>query len=115
MSIDLVVPNPIASGMQPVQDQNNNTSALSISLAGVLVKGQDVVGGSLPLIVQGTPVGSGQQTWYRLVRFQGAGGSGGQFFDLGIDQSGNLFLNGPSSTATNHIISISPSGAITIP
>jgi len=37
------------------------------------------------------------------------------FFDIGIDQNGNLFLNGPSSTATNHILSVSPTGAITIP
>jgi hypothetical protein len=112
MSIDLVVPNPIASGMQPVQDQNNSNSALNISIDGILVVGKDVAGGSLPVIVQGSAVGSGQQTWYRLVRLIGVGN---QFFDIGIDQGGNLFLNGPNSTATNHILTISQSGTITIP
>ena len=114
MSLDLVVANSISSGSQTVQDQNGASSALSLATNQVTVKGQDIVGGALPLILQGSPVGTGQQTWGRIIRLVGFAGSA-TFFDIGIDQNGNLFLNGPNSTQTNHIITISPNGTITIP
>lgn len=36
MSIDLTVPNPLSSGLQPVQDQNGNSSALQLNNSGVV-------------------------------------------------------------------------------
>lgn len=112
MSIDVTVPASFSQGTQNVQDQNHASSALSLATNMAHIKGQDVVGGALPLIIEGLPVGGGAQTWGRLLRLTGPGP--GQFFDLGIDSHGNLFLNGPGSTATNHLLTISPTGVITI-
>jgi len=114
MSIDVTVPNSFSSGPQTLQDQNNVQTSLTLGNNQAIVIGQDIVGGALPLQIRGQAVGSGQQTWGRLIRLVGIGGPN-NFFDIGIDQNGNLFLNGPSSTATNHILSVSPTGAITIP
>lgn len=112
MSIDVTVPASFSQGTQNVQDQNGASSALSLATNAAAIKGQDVVGSAMPLVIQGLPVGTGQQTWGRLLRLVGTGSN--QFFDLGIDGNGNLFLNGPGSTATNHLVTISPTGVITI-
>lgn len=111
MSIDVTVPASFSQGTQNVQDQNGASSALSLATNAAVIKGQDVVGSAMPLVIQGLPVGTGQQTWGRLLRLVGPGN---QFFDLGIDSNGNLFLNGPGSTATNHLLTISTTGVITI-
>lgn len=110
MSIDVVVANSFSTGLQTLQDQDGAPSALAASTNTARVTGQDIVGGAMPFTLVGQPVGAGQQTWGRLVRLVG---TNGQFFDLGIDSSGNLFLNGPNSSATGHILSISQSGVIT--
>jgi hypothetical protein len=110
MSIDLTIANPISGTLQAVQDQNNNASALSIASNMVQINGQDVVGGALPLIVQGVAVNDGD-TWGRLIRLASPSGA---FFDIGIDQNGNLFFNTPNSTQTAHALTISPTGVVTI-
>jgi hypothetical protein len=110
MSIDLTVASPINGTPQAILDQNNNTSCLSIGTIGAVIKGQDVVGGSLPMQVVGQKPTTGQ-TWGRLLRLTGINGT---FFDIGVDDSGNLFVNTPSSTQTAHALTISPSGVVTI-
>jgi hypothetical protein len=109
MSVNLTVANPISATNQPVQGGAN--SALSLSTETVLIQGKDVPGSSLPLQVIQSVSGSG--TWGRVLRLQGPNAS--QFFDFGIDANGNLFLNGPQSTATTHLLTISPTGVITVP
>lgn len=110
MSIDLTIANTISGTLQPVQDQSNNASALSIASNAVLISGQDVVGGALPLVVQGAAVTQGD-SWGRLIRLASPTGA---FFDIGIDQNGNLFFNTSSSTQTSHALTISPTGVVTI-
>jgi hypothetical protein len=109
---NLKVSAPLAANLQPVADQGNISSALSLATNGATVRGQDVVGGMLPLTVAGQAPPTGQQTWGRLIRLAGIGT--GQFYDIGVDQSGNLFLNGPNSTKTVHLITITPTGVVTI-
>ena len=111
MSIDLTIAGPISGTLQPVQDQNNNASGLAIATNSVAITGQDVVGGALPLIVTGTKVTQGESMG-RLIRLAGA--TPGVFYDLGIDAKGNLFLNGPGSTASQHLLTVSPNGVVTI-
>jgi hypothetical protein len=64
----------------------------------------------MPMTLTGSKPSTGQ-TWGRLLRLTGMNGT---FFDLGIDASGNFFINTPSSTATSHALTISPSGVVTI-
>ena len=111
--IDVVVPASFSDGVQQIQDQSGGTSSLSLGATSALVRGMDIVDGSMPMKIIGQAVGSNQQSWGRLLRLQGTTAS--QFFDIGIDTNGNLFLNGPNSTATTHLLTISPSGVITIP
>ena len=110
MSIDLTIANPISGTLQAVQDQNNNASGLSIATNSVQITGQDVVGGALPLVVTGTQV-TGGDSWGRLIRLASPTGA---FFDIGIDQNGNLFFNTSNSTQTSHALTISPTGVVTI-
>ena len=110
MSIDLVVGSSFDGSLQPVMDQNNNKSALSLAINGAAVSGQDVVGGAFPMQIIGVKPTTGD-TWGRLLRLTGTNGT---FFDFGIDANGNLFINTPSSTATAHALTISPSGVVTI-
>jgi hypothetical protein len=91
-------------------DQDNNASALSIATTGAAVTGQDVVNAAFPMQIIGQQPSSGQ-TWGRLLRLTGMNGT---FFDFGIDANGNLFINTPSSTATSHALTISPTGVVTI-
>lgn len=59
-----------------------------------VINSQDVVGKSLPLTVQGDTKSQkmGSDTWGRLIRLQNTG-TPGKFWDIGIDQDGNLFFN----------------------
>jgi hypothetical protein len=108
MSVNLTVANPISGANQPVQ--GGADSALYLSTDTVYIQGKDVPNVSLPLQVVQSVSGSG--TWGRVLRLQGPERS--QFFDFGIDTNGNLFLNGPQSTQTTHLLTISPSGVITV-
>ena len=117
MSLDLVVANAITSGtlVQTVADQNQNASALSLAEQEVQVNGQDVIGGTLPLRFIGHTEGMqfGSNTWGRILRLENNGGSG-RFYDLGIDEAGNFFINTPASTDSDHALVISPDGTVTI-
>ncbi|MDJ0735284.1 MAG: hypothetical protein QNJ47_14715 [Nostocaceae cyanobacterium] len=81
-----------------------------------IINGKDVVGDTLPLIVNGSTTPEEFQastTWGRVIRIRQNGNS--DFFDLGIDKDGNFFINTPSSNATNHALTIARDGTVTIP
>lgn len=110
MSINLTVASAISGTLQPVTDQNNNAGALSLGTTGAAVKGVDSVGICLPMEIIGKTPATGD-SWGRLLRLSGMNGT---YFDFGIDAKGNLFINTPSSTATSHALTMSPSGVVSI-
>lgn len=115
-SNELAVQNAISSTLQTVQDEKGNNTALSISSNAVQVNGQDVPGYALPLSINGTASTGGSSTspssWGRLIRVSTppVAGQTTSFFDIGIDKSGNFFINGPSSTPTVHLLAFSSAG-----
>ena len=116
MSLDLVVQNPITTGTQTVEDQNGHPSALGLATEEVSITGRDVVGGSLPVRGQGKTTAQAFDngtTWGRILRLEDLGTSNA-FYDIGIDKQGNLFINTRVSTQTDHVLTISPSGEITL-
>ena len=127
MSLDLVVPNQLGTnlgGVQQVSDQNNNPSALYLSSNSVKVKGQDICGFALPVFLEQntsgmtyTPALGPNNTLGRFIRFANNTSTGSWFYDVGIDQNGNLFINGNNSAngPTNApILKISQQGEVTI-
>jgi hypothetical protein len=83
------------------------------------ITGKDIPGSSLPLIINNTAT-SAQNTWGRIIRITGSNTvnvpphNGNSFFDLGIDDQGNFFINTPNDTKTAHSFMISPTGVVTI-
>lgn len=111
MSIDLTIANPISEILQPVQDQDSNASALAISTNSVMIKGQDVAGSALPLVVEGVSAPQGATTYGRLIRLSG----NGTFFDIGIDTDGRLFLTTQGAEhPSQHVLTVSKDGVITL-
>lgn len=94
MAVNLQVVNPISNSPAAVVDANNNKCGLSLATAETLIHGKDLVGQTLPLIVVTDVAGlkMGSTTWGRVVRLQ-SNGDKTWFWDIGIDQAGNLFLN----------------------
>jgi hypothetical protein len=84
-----------------------------------LISGKDVVGVSLPLIVTNTATSS-EDTWGRVIRVTGDNAAIvppyniKSFFDIGVDDQGNFFINSPVDTKTSHSLMISPDGVVTI-
>ncbi|WP_169154281.1 hypothetical protein [Brasilonema bromeliae] len=76
----------------------------------VITGKDDIVNASLPLFIYQTAKSS-DNTWGRVVRLSGFG----NFFDIGIDEQGNFFINSPEDTKTSHALKISPTGVVTIP
>ena len=116
MSNDLTVSSTINSGLQQVQGQSGGSSALFVATNQVQSQGQDQVGFALPFWVQGTTSLNAYQqgtTWGRLIRVEDIGTSGA-FYDIGIDQTGNLFINAEQSTETQHILTLSSAGNLQV-
>lgn len=109
MSVDLVIPNTISTAPETVAAQNGLPSGLALATNLTIITGQDIVGSALPLQIHAQPTNAA--TWNRILRLSGPSG----FFDLGIDSGGNFFINSPTSTDTVHVLTISPSGQVTIP
>jgi len=108
--IALAVQAPISGTLQTVQDENGNNTALALANLGAQVNGQDVPGKPLPLVVSGTPAGSGSpSSWGRVVRIS-TGTDWANFFDLGIDANGSFFVNSPSSSPSAHVLAIAKGG-----
>ena len=113
MSFSLVIENPISDTMQDVEDSDGNTTPFRIGAQTVRIRGTDTVGGSFPLRVTGLTspeaFDSGT-TWGRILRLQDLGTTQ-NFYDIGIDKSGNLFI---SMHKKDPILTISPEGNVTI-
>jgi len=83
------------------------------------ITGKDIVGSTLPLIVTNTATSS-ENTWGRVIRITGNNAAivppynRNSFFDLGVDDEGNFFINTPNDTKTAHSLMISPTGVVTI-
>lgn len=83
------------------------------------ITGKDIVGASLPLAVTNDSTSS-ENTWGRVIRVTGKNAAIvppyniNSFFDIGVDNAGNFFINSPTDTKTSHSLMISPSGHVTI-
>ena len=101
-----------------VTDEAGNKSALSLQKQDqVAVVGKDIPGAAMPLLIVGDQQDSdytGGKTWGRLLRLAIGATSWNSFYDIGIDKAGNLFINSKNSSATQHVLTISPSGDVTI-
>jgi|GEM_PF-3806870 len=75
------------------------------------IVGKDIVGVSLPLYVQNIAQAP-ENTWGRILRLN-APQFNQVFFDLGIDEKGNFFINSPKDTKTSHSLVITPDGHVT--
>jgi hypothetical protein len=110
MSIDLTVREAISATPQPVCDQAGNQSGVQLASNETRIVGTDSVGGSLPLVVVGEETQG--ETYNRLLRLQGASGD---FFDIGIDAAGTLFVNNSRDGAdAAPVLSITQDGVVRI-
>jgi hypothetical protein len=81
------------------------------------IDGKDIVGASLPLAVTNYATSS-EDTWGRVIRVTGKNAASvppyniNSFFDIGIDDDGNFFINSPTDTKTSHSLTISPDGHV---
>lgn len=74
--------------------------------------GKDLVGRELPMVIKGETTPEEFQsgaTWGRILRLQSPSG----FYDLGIDEQGNFFINTPSDSKDSHAFMISQAGVVT--
>jgi hypothetical protein len=85
-----------------------------------LITGKDIVSQSLPLTVTNTATSS-ENTWGRVIRITGNNAAilppyttRNSFFDIGVDDQGNFFINSQADTKTSHSLMISPDGVVTI-
>jgi hypothetical protein len=101
-----------STGPAPVQAYSAYNDMTSIS-------GKDIVGATLPLAVTNNATSS-EDTWGRVIRVTGKNAAIvppyniNSFFDIGIDDQGNFFINSPTDTKTSHSLTISPSGHVTV-
>jgi hypothetical protein len=83
------------------------------------INGKDIVGASLPLAVTNNATSS-ENTWGRVIRVTGKNAAIvppnniNSYFDIGVDDAGNFFINSPTDTKTSHSLIISPTGHVTI-
>jgi hypothetical protein len=83
------------------------------------ISGKDIANVSFPLMVNNTATSS-EDTWGRVIRVTGNNApivppyNIRSFFDIGVDDQGNFFINSPVDTKTSHSLMISPDGVVTI-
>jgi len=85
------------------------------------ISGKDIPHVSFPLFVTNNATSS-ENTWGRVVRISSGNNSpivppyrdSRYFFDIGIDDQGNFFINSPVDTKTSHSVMISPDGVVTV-
>jgi hypothetical protein len=78
--------------------------------------GKDIVGGELPAIITSENTAeelAAGTTWGRVLRLR-RGSNNQEFYDIGIDRDGNLFINTKKNNATSHVLTISVDGNVTI-
>ena len=84
-----------------------------------VITGKDIGQVSFPLIVRNT-ARANENTDGRVIRITGDNSvivppyNTPSFFDFGVDNQGNFFINSPVDTKTSHSLMISPSGVVTI-
>ena len=99
-----------STALATVQEVNNDMT---------FIRGKDIVNGNFPLVVINTATSS-ENTWGRVIRVTGDNApiipfyNIKSFFDIGIDDQGNFFINSPVDTKTSHSLMISPDGVVTI-
>jgi len=99
-----------STALAKVQELNDGSTSIT---------GKDIVSVSIPLYVTNTATAS-ENTWGRVVRITGNNAAivspynRPSFFDIGVDNQGNFFINSPSDTKTTHSLMISPNGKVTI-
>jgi hypothetical protein len=93
-----------SSALAVVNDPPNGSTSIT---------GKDLVGGGFPLTVSNTATSS-ENTWGRVIRITGKNPDTNSYFDLGIDDKGNFFINSPIDTKTSHSLLISPKGIVTV-
>jgi hypothetical protein len=84
-------------------------------LTNIEVTGKDIVGSAMPATITSENTAeefSSGKTWGRLLRLRRDGNQ--NFFDIGIDKDGNLFINTKQDSATKHVLTITPSGDVRI-
>lgn len=101
-----------------VTDDAGNKSALSLQKQDqASIVGKDTPGVSMPLMIVGDQqpgdYASGK-TWGRVLRLAIGTTNWDTFYDIGIDKAGNLFINSKNSTATQHVLTITPAGDVVI-
>ena len=110
---NLTIPGTIIDTLKPVRDEVGKKTALHIASEQAQIRGKDVVGGSMPLMVFADPTPEDfdeGRTWGRLIRLSNSGICG-DFFDLGIDMEGTLFIN---SSKRNGLLTIKPYGQVSL-
>lgn len=99
-----------------VMDDAGNKSPLLLRQDQVVISAKDTPGKSMPLMIIGdhkeADYATGK-TWGRLIRLA-IGAPWPTFYDIGIDKAGNLFINSKSSTAAQHVLTITPAGDVII-
>ena len=99
-----------------VVDDAGNKSPLFLGTDQLVISAKDVPGKSIPLNIIGDQKDAdftSGKTWGRLVRLA-IGAPWSNFYDIGIDKAGNLFINSKNSTATQHVLTITPAGDVII-
>jgi hypothetical protein len=106
-----------ASGLgAAVMDDAGSKSPLFLHKEQVTISAKDVPGKSIPLNIIGDQKDAdftSGKTWGRLVRLA-IGAPWTNFYDIGIDKAGNLFINSKGSSATQHVLTITPAGDVII-
>lgn len=101
-----------------VTDDAGNKSALSLQKQDqVNIIGKDVPNGSMPLMIFADHTDAdytGGKTWGRVLRLAVGTANWAAFYDFGIDKAGNLFINSKNSTATQHVLTITPAGDVIV-
>lgn len=101
-----------------VTDDAGNKSALLLQKQDqASIVGKDIPGASMPLMIVGDHQAAdytGGKTWGRVLRLAIGTANWDTFYDLGIDKAGNLFINSKNSTATQHVLTITPAGDVII-
>lgn len=105
--------NPIAVHGEITTQKNQQ---MSQQIKDLEVVGKDIVGVELPMFITSENTSeefSNGRTWGRLLRLR-RGSNNQMFFDIGLDEAGNLYINTKNNSASTHVLTISPAGHVTI-
>jgi hypothetical protein len=111
MSIDLTVPNSLSSGLQPVQDQNGNSSALQLNSSGVVaIVGTGGRGATAGLSISTYPYTSPTQPDVQIVATDLSGWTANLAFQMMPQQS-----SPPKGATYNTVLQLGGNGTVSMP